>query len=35
MNEITKEGCVEMKIQAVLIDGFKNISNVRILFHRG
>ena len=32
MNEITKEGCVEMKIQAVLIDGFKNISNVRILF---
>lgn len=32
MNEITKEGCVDMKIQAVLIDGFKNLSNVRISF---
>ena len=34
MYEITKEGCVDMKIQAVLIDGFKNLSNVKILiFH--
>lgn len=32
MYEITKEGCVDMKIQAVLIDGFKNLSNVKILF---
>ncbi len=32
MVEITKEGCVAMKIQAVLIDGFKNVSNVRISF---
>lgn len=34
MYEITKEGCVDMKIQAVLIDGFKNLSNVRILFDK-
>lgn len=27
-----KEGYVDMKIQAVLIDGFKNLSNVRISF---
>ena len=27
-----KEGCVDMKIQAVLIDGFKNLSNVKISF---
>lgn len=32
MYEIAKEGFVNMKIQAVLIDGFKNLSNVRILF---
>ena len=32
MYEITKEGCVDMKIQAVLIDGFKNLSNVKIPF---
>ncbi len=32
MYEITKEGCVDMKIQAVLIDGFKNLSNVKISF---
>lgn len=24
MCRMTKEGCVDMKIQAVLIDGFKN-----------
>ena len=29
---ITKKGCVYMKIQAVLIDGFKNLSNVKISF---
>ena len=29
---MTKEGCVDMKIQAVLIDGFKNLSNVKISF---
>lgn len=34
MYEITKEGCVDMKIQAVLIDGFKNLSNVKILFDK-
>lgn len=34
MHEMTKEGCVDMKIQAVLIDGFKNLSNVRILFDK-
>ena len=28
MIELKKEGCVDMKIQAVLIDGFKNLSNV-------
>lgn len=32
MCEIVKEGYVDMKIQAVLIDGFKNLSNVRISF---
>lgn len=32
MYEITKEGCVDMKIQAVLIDGYKNLSNVKISF---
>lgn len=32
MIKIRKEGCVDMKIQAVLIDGFKNLSNVRISF---
>lgn len=30
---ITKKGCVDMKIQAVLIDGFKNLSNVKISFN--
>ena len=32
MNMKFKKGCVIMKIQAVLIDGFKNLSNVRISF---
>lgn len=32
MCEMVKEGYVDMKIQAVLIDGFKNLSNVRISF---
>ena len=32
MGMITKKGCVYMKIQAVLIDGFKNLSNVKISF---
>lgn len=32
MCRMTKEGCVDMKIQAVLIDGFKNLSNVKITF---
>lgn len=32
MYKMTKEGCVDMKIQAVLIDGFKNLSNVKISF---
>ena len=32
MDEIRKEGYIDMKIQAVLIDGFKNLSNVRISF---
>jgi len=29
---IRKKGCVIMRIQAVLIDGFKNLSNVKITF---
>lgn len=32
MSTIIEKGCVIMKIQAVLIDGFKNLSNVRISF---
>lgn len=32
MCEMVKEGYVDMKIQAVLIDGFNNLSNVRISF---
>lgn len=32
MCEMVKEGYVDMKIQAVLIDGFKNLSNVKISF---
>lgn len=32
MNTKFEKGCVIMKIQAVLIDGFKNLSNVRISF---
>ena len=32
MNILQKEGNVVMKIQAVLIDGFKNLSNVKIGF---
>lgn len=32
MYKLTKKGCVDMKIQAVLIDGFKNLSNVKISF---
>lgn len=32
MNIIPKEGRIVMKIQAVLIDGFKNLSNVKIGF---
>lgn len=32
MSTTNKKGCVIMKIQAVLIDGFKNLSNVRISF---
>lgn len=32
MYKMAKEGCVGMKIQAVLIDGFKNLSNVKISF---
>ena len=32
MNTKFGKGCVIMKIQAVLIDGFKNLSNVRISF---
>jgi len=27
-----KKGCIDMKIQAVFIDGFKNLANVRITF---
>ena len=27
-----EKGCVIMKIQAVVIDGFKNLSNVKITF---
>lgn len=30
MNRLQKERCFVMKIQAVLIDGFKNLSNVKI-----
>ena len=33
MSEIIKKGCVDMKIQAVFIDGFKNLANVRISFN--
>lgn len=33
MNTKKEKGCVIMKIQAVLIDGFKNLSNVRITFN--
>ena len=29
-----EKGCVIMKIQAVVIDGFKNLSNVRITFDK-
>ncbi|EET60128.1 hypothetical protein BRYFOR_07979 [Marvinbryantia formatexigens DSM 14469] len=29
-----KKGCMDMKIQAVLIDGFKNLSNVKISFDK-
>ena len=32
MNTIQKEWCTTMKIQAVLIDGFKNLSNIKIGF---
>ena len=32
MSTIKEKGCVSMKIQAVLIDGFKNLSNVKISF---
>ncbi|NSI90574.1 AAA family ATPase [[Clostridium] scindens] len=32
MNTLQKEGYIVMKIQAVLIDGFKNLSNVKIGF---
>lgn len=32
MDTLQKEGCIVMKIQAVLIDGFKNLSNVKIGF---
>ena len=32
MDTLQKEGCIVMKIQAVLIDGFKNLSNVKISF---
>lgn len=32
MGTLQKEGCIVMKIQAVLIDGFKNLSNVKIGF---
>lgn len=33
MDTLQKEGCMVMKIQAVLIDGFKNLSNVKIGFN--
>ena len=33
MSEIIKKGCIDMKIQAVFIDGFKNLANVRISFN--
>ncbi len=33
MSEMIKKGCIDMKIQAVLIDGFKNLANVRITFN--
>ena len=32
MYKMIKEGYVDMKIQAILIDGFKNLSNVKISF---
>ena len=32
MGTLQKERCIAMKIQAVLIDGFKNLSNVKISF---
>ena len=32
MSMIKKKECVAMKIQAVLIDGFKNLSDVKITF---
>lgn len=32
MSRTNKKGCVNMKIQAVLIDGYKNLSNVKISF---
>ena len=32
MSTIKEKGRVSMKIQAVLIDGFKNLSNVKISF---
>ena len=34
MSEIIKKGCIDMKIQAVFIDGFKNLANVRISFNK-
>ncbi len=32
MYKMIKEGYIDMKIQAILIDGFKNLSNVKISF---
>ena len=32
LSMIKKKECVTMKIQAVLIDGFKNLSDVKITF---
>lgn len=32
MDTIKEKGCITMKMQAVLIDGFKNLSNVKITF---
>lgn len=34
MNTKIAKGCVVMKIQAILVDGFKNLSNVRISFDK-